>query len=61
MCFHASRFSARQANEDTLVLLGELYKNFDNAKARSSFQKARSLAKTQTEKQNIQAKIDGLA
>jgi RNA polymerase sigma-70 factor (ECF subfamily) len=42
------------------VLLGELYKNMDKKKARSNFQMAYSLAKTQTEKQDIQKKIDGL-
>jgi RNA polymerase sigma-70 factor (ECF subfamily) len=42
------------------ILLGELYKGLDNEKARLNFQKAYSLAKTQTERQDIQEKIDDL-
>jgi RNA polymerase sigma factor (sigma-70 family) len=45
-------------NHFYFVLLGELYKNCDNNKAKSSFEKAYALAKTQTEKQIIQKKID---
>lgn len=40
------------------VLLGELYKNIDNNKARASFKKAYDLAKTDTEKQGIQAQLN---
>jgi RNA polymerase sigma-70 factor (ECF subfamily) len=47
-------------NHFYFVLLGELYRNIDSATARSHFQKAESLAKTQTEKQDIQKKIDAL-
>ena len=47
-------------NHFYFLLLGELYKNMDNKKAKSNFQKAYSLAKTQTEKQVIQDKINGL-
>jgi len=47
-------------NHFYFLLLGELYKNMDNKKAKSNFQKAYSLAKTQIEKQVIQDKIDGL-
>jgi RNA polymerase sigma-70 factor (ECF subfamily) len=47
-------------NHFYFLLLGELYKNMDNKKAKSNFQKAYCLAKTQTEKQVIQDKIDGL-
>jgi hypothetical protein len=43
------------------VLLGELYKNTDKQKAAISLKKAYALAKTQTEKQEIQLKIDELA
>jgi RNA polymerase sigma factor (sigma-70 family) len=43
------------------ILLGALYKGLDNEKARLNFQKAYSLAKTQTERQDIQEKIDGLS
>jgi len=43
------------------ILLGELYKGLDNEKAKSSFQMAYSLAKTQTEKQGIREKIDSLS
>jgi RNA polymerase sigma factor (sigma-70 family) len=39
------------------VLLGELYKDIDNDKARVNLEKAFALAKTQTEKQGIQEKI----
>jgi len=40
------------------TLLGELYTEIDNKKAQENFQKAISLAKTQTDKQTIQKKID---
>jgi len=43
------------------LLLGELYKHEDVGKAKTNFQKALSLAKTQTEKQEIWEKIEGLA
>ena len=42
------------------ALLGELYTDVDNEKAEQNFQKAISLAKTSTEKQAIQKKIDRL-
>lgn len=42
------------------VLLGELYKTIDNAKAKSNYENAKALAKTQTEQQGIQEKIDQL-
>ncbi|MFI5158090.1 MAG: RNA polymerase sigma factor [Sphingobacteriales bacterium] len=42
------------------LLLGELYKTIDNAKAKSNYENAKALAKTQTEKQGIQNKIDQL-
>lgn len=42
------------------TLLGELYKDTDSGKAIYNFQKALSLAKTQTDKQTIQKKIDRL-
>jgi RNA polymerase sigma-70 factor (ECF subfamily) len=47
-------------NHFYFVLLGELYKNMDNKKAKLNFQKAYALAKTQTEKQDIQKKIESL-
>ena len=47
-------------NHFYFLLLGELYKNIDNRKAKINFQKAYSLAKTQTEKQGIREKIDNL-
>jgi RNA polymerase sigma-70 factor (ECF subfamily) len=47
-------------NHFYFLLLGELYKNTDNKKAKFNFQIAYSLAKTQTEKQGIQTKIDEL-
>jgi RNA polymerase sigma factor (sigma-70 family) len=47
-------------NHFYFLLLGELYKNIDNNKAKINFQKAYALAKTQTEKQGIQENIDRL-
>jgi RNA polymerase sigma-70 factor (ECF subfamily) len=47
-------------NHFYFTLLGELYTDIDNAKAKQHFQKALSLAKTQTDKQTIQKKIDRL-
>jgi RNA polymerase sigma-70 factor (ECF subfamily) len=47
-------------NHFYFLLLGELYKGFDNNKAKINFQKAYDLAKTQTEKQGIQEKIEAL-
>jgi RNA polymerase sigma factor (sigma-70 family) len=40
------------------MLLGELYSEIDNAKAKVNFQKAYALARTQPDKQIIQKKID---
>jgi RNA polymerase sigma factor (sigma-70 family) len=48
-------------NHFYFLLLGELYKDVDRRKAKDNFQKAFDLAKTQTEKQGIRKKIDGLA
>ncbi len=39
------------------VLLGELYRNTDHSKARLNFQKAYTLAKTDAERQGIEAQI----
>jgi RNA polymerase sigma-70 factor (ECF subfamily) len=47
-------------NHFYFILLGELYKNIDNSKAKINFEKAYALAKTQTEKQAIQQKIGRL-
>lgn len=47
-------------NHFYFALLGELYTEIDNKKAKHNFQKALSLAKTQTDKQTIQKKIDKL-
>ncbi|MEP6950293.1 MAG: sigma-70 family RNA polymerase sigma factor [Ginsengibacter sp.] len=47
-------------NHFYFTLLGELYKDTDNNKAKQNFQKALLLAKTQTDKQTIQKKIDNL-
>jgi len=46
-------------NHFYFLLLGELYKNIDDKKAKSNLQKAYSLAKTKTEKENIQIKFNG--
>ena len=45
-------------NQFYFVLLGELYTGMDKNKAKKNFQKAFKLAKTQTDKQSIQKKID---
>ena len=45
-------------NQFYFALLGELYTDIDNKKAKQNFQKAFSLAKTQTDKQAIQKKIN---
>lgn len=42
------------------LLLGELYSDIDNDKALRNFLRAQALAKTKTEKQNIQKKINSL-
>jgi RNA polymerase sigma-70 factor (ECF subfamily) len=47
-------------NHFYFLLLGELYKSIDRKKAEFNFQMAYSLAKTQTEKEGIQQKIDKL-
>ncbi|MDP9229895.1 MAG: RNA polymerase subunit sigma, partial [Bacteroidota bacterium] len=47
-------------NHFYFTLLGELYTDIDNHKAKLHFQKALSLAKTQTDKQTIQKKIENL-
>ena len=47
-------------NHFYFTLLGELYKNIDNAKAKMNFEKALLLAKTQTDIQTIQKKIEDL-
>lgn len=48
-------------NHFYFLLLGELYSNIDNKKARSNYEKAWALAKTQSEKQGIHEKIDSLS
>lgn len=47
-------------NHFYFTLLGELYTDINNQKAKQNFEKALSLAKTQTDKRAIQKKIDGL-
>jgi RNA polymerase sigma factor (sigma-70 family) len=47
-------------NHFYFTLLGELYKDIDNRQAKQYFQKALSIAKTRTDKQTIQRKIDQL-
>jgi RNA polymerase sigma-70 factor (ECF subfamily) len=44
-------------NHFYFILLGELYSDSDNAKARQHFEKALTLAKTQTDKQAIQKRM----
>ena len=48
------------SNHFYFALLGELYTEIDKKKAKENFQKAISLAKTQTDRQTIQRKIDKL-
>jgi RNA polymerase sigma factor (sigma-70 family) len=45
-------------NHFYFTLLGELYKDIDNKKARENFQKAFQLAKTRTDKQTIHKKLE---
>ena len=47
-------------NHFYFTLLGELYKDIDSTLSRQHFQKALSLAKTKTDKQTIQKKLDAL-
>lgn len=47
-------------NHFYFTLLGELYKDLDRDKTKLNFEKALSIAKTNTDKQTIQAKIDYL-
>ena len=47
-------------NHFYFMLLGELYKNIDNNKAKIYFEKALLLAKTKTDKQTIQTQIEKL-
>jgi len=47
-------------NHFYFTLLGELYRDVDNNKAKINFQKALRLAKTNADKQIIQAKVDKL-
>jgi RNA polymerase sigma-70 factor (ECF subfamily) len=42
------------------TLLGELYKDIDNVKAKCNFENAYALAKTQADKQIIRKNIDAL-
>ena len=45
-------------NHFYFTLLGDLYSDLDNKKAKQHFQKALSLSKTETDQQTIQNKID---
>ena len=47
-------------NQFYFALLGELYRDIDNKKAKENFQKALTLAKSKADKQTIQKKIEGL-
>lgn len=47
-------------NHFYFVLLGELYKDIDAGKARTHFERAYALAGTQTEKEGIRKKIEGM-
>lgn len=47
-------------NHFYFTMLGELYTGIDNSKAKQNFEKALAIAKTQTDRQTIQKKIDRL-
>jgi len=47
-------------NHFYFMLLGELYSDIDNEKAKQNFETALALAKTLTDKQTIQKRIDKL-
>lgn len=47
-------------NHFYFTLLGELYRGLDNQKAKENFEKAMALAKTDTDKQTIEKKINNL-
>lgn len=49
-----------ESNHFYFTLLGELYKNVDRIKAKENFKKALSLAKTETDKQLLQEKIESV-
>jgi predicted RNA polymerase sigma factor len=49
-----------EENHFYFTLLGELYKGIDDAKAKSNFEKAFGLAKTQTDKQTIKEKLGNI-
>ena len=57
---HEAKKLKLEGNHFYFLLLGELYKDIDNEKAKLSLEKALALAKTQTEKQSIQNRIDKL-
>jgi len=48
-------------NHFYFTLLGELYTNIDDKKAKENFQKALTLARTVTDRQTIQKKIESFA
>ncbi len=47
-------------NHFYFTLLGELYEGIDGEKAKSNFEKALSIAKTETERQTINLKMKNL-
>jgi RNA polymerase sigma-70 factor (ECF subfamily) len=49
------------SNHFYYTLLGELYTDIDNVKAKENFEKAFALAKTHTDKQTVQKRIDALS
>jgi predicted RNA polymerase sigma factor len=61
---YAALAEAEKLNQENnhfyFLLLGELYKDYDNLKAKHNFQKAFSLARTQAEREGIQRKINGI-
>jgi hypothetical protein len=55
-----TRINVFENNHFYFILLGKLYKGFDNQMAKTNFQNAYALAKTDTEKHDIQKRIGKL-
>lgn len=60
VALHEAEKLQLSGNHFYYVLLGELYTGFNNEKARANLLKAQALAKTTTEKQVIQQRLDSI-
>ncbi len=60
VALHEAEQLQLENNHFYFILLGELYKSIDAEKALRNFERAWSLAKTETERHDIQQKIDNL-